>query len=601
MTFFFDSDTRNKYVDTMKELCICEDIVSCADDICHHNFNLLGSGNVNLGKKINWHRDYISGYVWPFDCPAKLIKTIDLSNNADVKIPWELSRFQHLVCLGQAYWLTGNINYINEIIEQVCDWIECNPIGTGVNWASTMDVAIRAVNLLTVWHYIPETGFEYFKTVLYEHIKETGSFIFNNLEGNAENHGNNHYLAGLASLIWVGLFINEGGQHTQKWIDTGKNGLEDEMNYQINVDGTDFEGSIPYHCLVTEIFLSTTILSEINGIHFPGWYNKKLKKMCTFIMHFTKPDGLTPQIGDSDSGRFIIMSGYGKTEKRDSRHILSAAGEYFNCDYFRQVAGGSSRARAEAIWLTDRLTNKRWHNISKETEGFTEGISVHSYEYGGIHIIRDKNVYILIRCGRFGFGGTGGHGHNDQLSIILNLNCKDIFADSGTYVYSSDFRERNNFRCTAAHNTPRIKKYEQNPFDKRKIFTLLDRTKADTIRIISNDKYALFEGCHEGYFANNGAICFRRVIYKSEDKMIEICDRFSKNIPFINGFTLDDAISYKIMSDRTLVLDDTVIFKTESGYKITDAYISKSYGTKCITKRIEVFCNGSENIRISFK
>jgi hypothetical protein len=47
----------------------------------------------------------------------------------DVKVPWELSRFQHLIILGQAYVLTNNEKYSTEFINQINDWIENNPIG----------------------------------------------------------------------------------------------------------------------------------------------------------------------------------------------------------------------------------------------------------------------------------------------------------------------------------------------------------------------------------------------------------------------------------------------------------------------------------------
>src|SRR5262245_16603835 len=33
-----------------------------ADDICAHVFDLLGSGKVHLGKQIDWHRDFKSGF-----------------------------------------------------------------------------------------------------------------------------------------------------------------------------------------------------------------------------------------------------------------------------------------------------------------------------------------------------------------------------------------------------------------------------------------------------------------------------------------------------------------------------------------------------------
>ena len=88
-----DFYTRNKEI----ELKILKD----ANNILKHKFDLLGSGIVELGKNIKWNQDFKSGFVWENDF-YKNIKIIDLDNNSDVKVPWELSRFQHLFSLGKA-------------------------------------------------------------------------------------------------------------------------------------------------------------------------------------------------------------------------------------------------------------------------------------------------------------------------------------------------------------------------------------------------------------------------------------------------------------------------------------------------------------------
>jgi len=44
------------------------------------------------------------------------LRLIDLANDADVKVPWELSRHQHFVTLGQAFVLTGDEKYAREFV-----------------------------------------------------------------------------------------------------------------------------------------------------------------------------------------------------------------------------------------------------------------------------------------------------------------------------------------------------------------------------------------------------------------------------------------------------------------------------------------------------
>src|SRR5262249_37156058 len=87
-----------------------EQILNGAERALAHRVNLLGTGDIELGTKIDWHRDYKSGFSWP---PAHA-RSMEISNPncaSDVKIPWEISRLQWLIPAGQAYILTGDNRY----------------------------------------------------------------------------------------------------------------------------------------------------------------------------------------------------------------------------------------------------------------------------------------------------------------------------------------------------------------------------------------------------------------------------------------------------------------------------------------------------------
>jgi hypothetical protein len=60
-----------------------------------HQFDLLGSGLLNLGENIDWSLDFKSGKRWDFR-DFRLQKLVDLCDDSDVKVPWELSRCNHL-------------------------------------------------------------------------------------------------------------------------------------------------------------------------------------------------------------------------------------------------------------------------------------------------------------------------------------------------------------------------------------------------------------------------------------------------------------------------------------------------------------------------
>lgn len=95
---FFSIANREEYVKYLKEQHKDQQIISDADRICCHIFNLLNSGEIFLGDKILWNKDYKTGFVWDNKYYTK-IKAVDFTNNSDVKFCWELSRFQHMITL----------------------------------------------------------------------------------------------------------------------------------------------------------------------------------------------------------------------------------------------------------------------------------------------------------------------------------------------------------------------------------------------------------------------------------------------------------------------------------------------------------------------
>src|SRR5262249_39100859 len=110
-----------------------------------HRFQLLGLEEMNLGEHIDWHLDPETGRRWPQQ------HWIDISLQppaaaGDPKVIWELNRHQHLLWLGLAYCYNGDESYCNEFIYQIESWIEQNPYQIGVNWASVLEVAFRAIN-----------------------------------------------------------------------------------------------------------------------------------------------------------------------------------------------------------------------------------------------------------------------------------------------------------------------------------------------------------------------------------------------------------------------------------------------------------------------
>jgi len=592
-SFLYNIIQKEQYVLELNKLSAAELIIISADKTCNHVFNLLGSDDRYLGGKLPWNKDFKTEFKWDNKF-YKSIKTVNLYNNADVKVPWELSRFQHLFTIGKAYWITNNEKYAVEFKEEVEDWSEKNPIEMSVNWTCTMDVAIRAINLICSYFFFVKSKnicYEFwikFNKLLYLH----GRFIYKNLENEAKYNGN-HYLSDLAGLIWLGIYFgdfsvqdNEKRNNSKDWLKFGLVEFEKEMKNEINEDGTDYEASTAYHRLVAEIFLITTKLCNINDINFSKDYMRKLEKMCEFIADVTKPNGLSPIIGDGDDGRLLMLSYYSSWNKMDFRHILAIAGEYFNRDDFRFLG---KTYKEDALWMIGS-----YKCINKETQQKSK-----AYSDGGYYILRSNRIYCIIRCGELSCRGEGGHSHNDQLSVEINIDGEDFIVDPGTYVYTSDYKRRNLFRSTKMHNTLCIDKLEQNYFNDYDLFYMREQS-------FGKCKFfncTTFLGEHYGYKEKCGVIHERKIDLETtgfniRDKLIGNVINYKSYINFI----LDHGVEVKEKDNGIELIKNSirVFVKFDNPYLIEEAYFSQAYGKMIRTKRVLINLN-NENAKVSFR
>ena len=545
--------------------------------ICGHVFDLLGSGEVDLGPEIPWHKDYKSGKVWSWWLPQRLIR-YKFNKGFDVKVPWELSRFYHLPVLAQAYCSTSDEKYFTEIECQVSDWIKKNPVGFGVNWKCTMEVAIRACNWVLTWQMIDSISAaktSKLKDLFLKSLRQHGRFIYSHLELGHTNH----YLSDLVGLIYLGVFFPEF-EESAKWLKKGTKELEEEMKKQINPDGCDFESSVPYHRLVVELFGYSALLCKLNNIKLSDYFWNKLKEIFDFVAYYTKPNGLAPQIGDNDNGQLHKLSTFNRwLPLNDHRYLFDLARQIWP-DY--QPPKSASR----------------------------------NFPQSGYYIMRDKDNYMFISAGEV---GIAGHKHNDILSFELQVCKQDFIVDPGTYVYTPDAGMRNLFRSTAYHNTVVIDSKEQNRFDKRSLFIFMmrDDSKVRCLRWKSNNEQDLFVGEHDGYKRLKEPISHKRTIKFSKGKVQwEIKDEFyctnsGQNLShtFNWHFHLAPQIAVEKIGENELLLkgkNNTVSFKIHDlpvAYSLVtkDSWFSPQYGEKIRSKVLRLECKCRTPFQINFE
>ncbi|WP_254786492.1 alginate lyase family protein [Bacillus sp. 71mf] len=299
---------------------------------------------------IDWRLDFKSGYCWDSKLHYSQIR-YGQDLGADIKVPWELSRMQHLVQYVWAYMLANQGKedfkepeiYVAEFQDEVLDFISMNPPKFGVNWVCAMDVAIRAANWLLVYDLFRAQGVtftEEFERVFSLSIYDHGNFIYNHLERNGEVR-NNHYYSNIVGLFFIAAYLPIT-EETKEWLCFAFQESIQEMHAQFYDEGANFEHSTAYHRLSGELALYVTTLGyalpehkkkilknynveqhnvickkkgfNLNASYFwkitdrkifPDWYIDRLEKIAEFTVAITKPNKEIIQFGDNDSGRFF--------------------------------------------------------------------------------------------------------------------------------------------------------------------------------------------------------------------------------------------------------------------------------------------------------
>src|SRR5260221_7836918 len=260
--FFFGCDDVPALLDFLRERLpeVVEDIITRADRICSHRFDLLGYKAVDYGKEIDWHLDAVHGKRAPCSRWFR-IRYLDFDQVGDAKITWELNRHQHLVVLAKAYRLTGKAHYAHELFQQWYHWQEHNPYGVGINWSSSLEVAFRSLSwiwvsqLLRGCSVVPKefpTDVSRALAVNARHIERFLSTYFS---------PNTHLLGEGVGLLFIGT-LNAWSRLARRWQERGWQIVLQEAQRQVQPDGMHFEQSTYYHTYALDFFLHARTLAH---------------------------------------------------------------------------------------------------------------------------------------------------------------------------------------------------------------------------------------------------------------------------------------------------------------------------------------------------
>jgi hypothetical protein len=416
----------------LRETPYAAEVERVAGQILRHRFPILGI-TVETGSAIDWRRDYLHGMSTgtPY---FRRSPYLDFSRAGDHKAIWELNRHQHLPLLAQEFLLSGRREYLDEAFRQLESWLDANPFLRGINWASALEVAFRALSWAWLWHMagseMPEALRARFLTALERH----GRYLERNLS--VYFSPNTHLLGEAVALHALGVLF-PAFPHAARWALAGGRIVEQQMERQVRDDGSHFEQSAYYHVYALDLFLLYLVLAKP-----PVTYDARLVSMAEYLDALLGDNGMLPLIGDDDGGR--LFHPYGERAGFGRATMATCSVLFDRPDWLRGLDDLHEQA---AWWLGAEV-------LSARTAPPAPCVS-RLFPDSGVAVMAADDVHLVIKAGPFG-EGSGGHSHSDVLSLTARARGREILIDPGTFTYVADPAERDRFRGSAAHNTVRI-------------------------------------------------------------------------------------------------------------------------------------------------
>lgn len=332
------------------------ELIHQAEKICCHRFDLLGYEELDFGTPIDWHLDPVHHKQAPRQ-PWYKIPFLDFDRVGDHKVIWELNRHQHLVTLAQAWWFTRDDRFARELMAQWCDWQRENPYPIGINWASTLEIAFRALSWLWVRRLLGD-----FHPDLLSALHLHGWYIEHFLS--TYFAPNTHLLGEGVALFAIGLLCPQF-RAARRWQELGWEIALRQAEAQVLPDGFHFEQSVYYHIYALDFFLQARELAERNGLAVPAPFARTIEKMQEVLGAISQA-GPPPRFGDDDGGRVISSEAHAVRFSPRGSVALQSSGIYAMTSADSQLfidagphgvfAGGHGHADALSIQL---VTNGR--------------------------------------------------------------------------------------------------------------------------------------------------------------------------------------------------------------------------------------------------
>jgi hypothetical protein len=367
------------------------------------------------------------------------------AGGGDVKAIWDLSRHHELVRLAQGFFLDRDGKLSESLLVLLERWVDQNPHGRGVNWASSLEVAFRAIAWCWIWALTCESPAwtpsrtRKFLLSLWHHARHVERF-------DSIHHSPNTHLTGEGlGLLYVGSFFPELVR-ADRWARRGREILESELDEQVLDDGMHYERAVGYHRYTAEFYVHYVLLARALGVNVARHVRDRLRAQVDTVRALRRPDGTWPLIGDEDSGDTLLLT---PTDPHDQGPVLAVGGALTGDAAAMTLTTGAHRAAG--WWLLD---DREWDALRNAATSSADSRRSATLPAAGYFIGRDgdgaDDWWCLVDAGPHG-GDRTGHAHTDLGHVEIAHGSTHIIVDPGCAAYTMDRAARDQCRSEVAH------------------------------------------------------------------------------------------------------------------------------------------------------
>lgn len=388
---------------------LCERVQDYAN-----GYPCLGYGRVDIYSEGTFSKDCIHNFKWSGKESSFKIDFIKQNIKCDVKIPWEKSRLQWLtekaiLCVHSECDLENIYSHLNR-------WYSENPINQGVNWVSSMEVAIRAINLVIILKLTEHFENKELNNLLLKSIAEHSAYL--KLYPEISDIPGNHYLA---TEVGMAVIMQAQGQSYNI------NKMEHILEQQFPNSGMHLEYSTIYNrlCVDLALFGLASIKGGLDDVN-----RERITSLIDSVTVFSSEKALLPIFGDSDSGQVL---NFGQSSRDASLYITTVN-------------------HTESISILKQLLVAINPAVKKILSNYKLSDKTHTIVYP-FHIFQKDNFKLITRFGGAGLMGRAPHDHDDVMSFWVFKNGEDLIVERGCAPYTSDQAKRIELISKKSHNS----------------------------------------------------------------------------------------------------------------------------------------------------